>query len=109
MARHERELTSFNRGICSMAGPLAASGVADTKSCAPGTQGREGSEGQRTNGARKLAHRSTRAPKDFGAPLQYRVLALVAYSATTSPDPPNSAGKSRSFGRPSRIGSTVSA
>lgn len=33
----------------------------------------------------------------------------VAYSATTSPEPPNSAGKSFSFGSPSRMGSTVSA
>jgi hypothetical protein len=31
------------------------------------------------------------------------------YSATISPLPPNSEGKSFSFGRPSRIGSTVSA
>ena len=31
------------------------------------------------------------------------------YSAIASPEPPNSAGKSFSFGRPSRIGSTVSA
>ncbi len=31
------------------------------------------------------------------------------YSGTTSPEPPNSAGKSFSFGSPSRIGSTVSA
>jgi hypothetical protein len=31
------------------------------------------------------------------------------YSARTSPEPPNSAGKSFSFGRPSLIGSTVSA
>ena len=30
------------------------------------------------------------------------------YSAMLSPDPPNSAGKSLSFGSPSRIGSTVS-
>ena len=33
----------------------------------------------------------------------------TVYSATTSPEPPNSAGKSFSFGNPSRIGSTVSA
>ena len=32
-----------------------------------------------------------------------------AYSAIASPEPPNSAGKSFNFGRPSRIGSTVSA
>jgi hypothetical protein len=32
-----------------------------------------------------------------------------SYSATASPEPPNSAGKSLSFGSPSRIGSTVSA
>ena len=32
-----------------------------------------------------------------------------AYSGTVSPEPPNSAGKSFSFGKPSRIGSTVSA
>ncbi len=32
-----------------------------------------------------------------------------AYSGTTSPEPPNSAGKSRSFGSPLCIGSTVSA
>jgi hypothetical protein len=31
------------------------------------------------------------------------------YSTIASPEPPNSAGKSFSFGRPSRIGSTVSA
>ena len=31
------------------------------------------------------------------------------YSAIDSPEPPNSVGKSFSFGRPSRIGSTVSA
>lgn len=31
------------------------------------------------------------------------------YSATCSPDPPNCAGKSVNFGRPSRMGSTVSA
>ena len=31
------------------------------------------------------------------------------HSATRSPDPPSSAGKSFSFGRPSRIGRTVSA
>jgi hypothetical protein len=31
------------------------------------------------------------------------------YSAIASPEPPNSAGKSLNFGRPSRIGSTVSA
>src|SRR6266851_6096309 len=31
------------------------------------------------------------------------------YSAICSPDPPNSAGKSFSFGSPSRIGRTVSA
>ncbi len=30
------------------------------------------------------------------------------YSAITSPEPPNSFGKSFSFGKPSRIGSTVS-
>jgi hypothetical protein len=33
----------------------------------------------------------------------------AAYSATISPEPPNSAGKSFSFGSPSRSGSTVSA
>ena len=32
-----------------------------------------------------------------------------SYSAIASPEPPNSAGKSLSFGRPSRIGNTVSA
>jgi hypothetical protein len=32
-----------------------------------------------------------------------------AYSATTSPEPPNSAGKSFNFGSPSRMGKTVSA
>ena len=31
------------------------------------------------------------------------------YSGTTLPDPPSSAGKSLSFGKPSFIGSTVSA
>jgi len=31
------------------------------------------------------------------------------YSCIVSPEPPNAAGKSRSFGKPSRIGSTVSA
>ena len=31
-----------------------------------------------------------------------------SYSATISPDPPSSAGKSFSLGSPSRIGSTVS-
>jgi hypothetical protein len=31
------------------------------------------------------------------------------YSAMISPEPPNSAGKSLSFGSPSRMGSTVSA
>jgi hypothetical protein len=34
---------------------------------------------------------------------------IIVYSATTSPEPPNSAGKSFSFGKPSRIGNTVSA
>ena len=34
---------------------------------------------------------------------------LCNYSGTTSPEPPNSAGKSLSFGNPSRIGRTVSA
>ena len=33
---------------------------------------------------------------------------LEAYSATCLPEPPNSAGKSANFGRPSRIGRTVS-
>ena len=32
----------------------------------------------------------------------------LPYSRTISPDPPNSAGKSFSLGRPSRIGNTVS-
>ena len=32
-----------------------------------------------------------------------------SYSGTSSPDPPNSAGKSLSFGNPSRMGRTVSA
>ncbi len=31
------------------------------------------------------------------------------YSAMTSPEPPISAGKSLNFGKPSRMGSTVSA
>jgi GNAT superfamily N-acetyltransferase len=35
--------------------------------------------------------------------------AVASHSATISPDPPNSLGKSFSFGKPSRIGSTVSA
>ena len=35
--------------------------------------------------------------------------ASAAYSGTLSPEPPNSSGKSLSFGSPSRIGSTVSA
>src|ERR1700724_143348 len=34
---------------------------------------------------------------------------FVSYSATVSPEPPNSAGKSFSLGRPSFIRSTVSA
>jgi hypothetical protein len=33
---------------------------------------------------------------------------MVPYSAISSPDPPNSAGKSLNFGSPSRIGRTVS-
>jgi hypothetical protein len=34
---------------------------------------------------------------------------MFSYSVICSPDPPNSAGKSFSFGSPSRIGRTVSA
>ena len=36
-------------------------------------------------------------------------LAARDYSAIISPEPPSSAGKSFSFGKPSRTGSTVSA
>ncbi len=36
-------------------------------------------------------------------------LPRAIYSLTIVPDPPSSAGKSFSFGKPSRIGSTVSA
>ena len=38
-----------------------------------------------------------------------RLRSESGYSGMASPEPPNSAGKSFSFGRPSRIGSTVSA
>ena len=37
------------------------------------------------------------------------VAASSGYSGICSPEPPNSAGKSFSFGKPSRIGNTVSA
>lgn len=37
------------------------------------------------------------------------VAASGLYSGIDSPEPPNSAGKSFSFGKPSRIGNTVSA
>ncbi len=43
--------------------------------------------------------------RDFGP----ATTELEAYSGTLSPEPPNSAGKSFSLGRPSRMGSTVSA
>ncbi len=43
-----------------------------------------------------------------GSGLAAGVLARI-YSAMISPEPPKSAGKSFSFGRPSRMGSTVSA
>ncbi len=51
---------------------------------------------------RPLARRPPEAPPAAGD-------AAAAYSATISPEPPNSAGKSFSLGSPSRIGRTVSA
>jgi GNAT superfamily N-acetyltransferase len=50
-------------------------------------------------------------PGAFGWPRARRTVTRSAFghSVTVSPDPPNSLGKSFSLGRPSRIGSTVSA
>ncbi len=55
-------------------------------------------------------HRGGRARGDRIRHVAGRLpVGIRPYSAIASPEPPNSAGKSFSFGRPSRIGSTVSA
>ena len=51
----------------------------------------------------------TGQPEPAFPPARPRDLALPHYSGTCSPEPPKSAGKSFSFGSPSRIGRTVSA
>ena len=63
---------------------------------------------------RSLAHFVDKQEKHRGSRQRgYRILRVanrrLSYSAIASPEPPNSAGKSLNFGRPSRIGSTVSA
>ncbi len=54
-------------------------------------------------------HRGSRQRGDRFAALPTGAYRKSSYSAIASPEPPNSAGKSLNFGRPSRIGSTVSA
>jgi hypothetical protein len=54
-------------------------------------------------------HRGGRQRAIAFAALPTRAYRKSSYSAIASPEPPNSAGKSLSLGRPSRIGSTVSA
>ena len=51
--------------------------------------------------------RSSSASLVFGD--THACMSPIAYSGIASPEPPNSFGKSFSFGRPSFIGSTVSA
>jgi hypothetical protein len=54
-------------------------------------------------------HRGSRQRGERIRRVANRRLLKISYSAIASPEPPNSAGKSLNFGRPSRIGSTVSA
>ena len=63
-----------------------------------------GDQGGTTEGLGGLRQGVRRLPRHPTAPAR-----LSAYSGIASPEPPNSAGKSFSFGSPSFIGSTVSA
>jgi hypothetical protein len=105
--RRARLLTTsrltLDRLDCSAPWPSPQGGLAPL-ALQPRAPGAGGQRPHRRAALRCACHAGCQARVAASAGQDWR----AHYSATLSPDPPSSAGKSLSFGRPSRIGSTVS-